>query len=157
MSTSVPHKYYGFLRIPIQVKSKKLLYALAIISLWFLVVPVLSSAIWSGPTSSSYAMTSLQSSFSGFTNEDIYGVVQGPVSNSFYFMSWIISPSVTVVRKVNQDGTLAWIASVSIDCKQKSLTVDNAESYLYFAVGNSNLIAIRLSSSTGSIIDQRKL
>ena len=58
---------------------------------------------------------------------------------------------------MNQDGTLAWITSVSIDCNQKSLTVDNAESYLYFAVGGGYLIAIRLSSSTGSIIDQRKL
>ena len=157
MSTSVPHKYYGFLRILIQAKSKKFLYALIIISLWLFVVPVLSSATCSGSTSSSYTMTSLQSSFSGYTSEHIYEVVQGLVSNSFYFMSYLSPPGHTAVRKVNPDKSLAWIASVSNVCMKRTFTVDNVESYLYFALASSSLIVIRLLSSTGSISDQREL
>ena len=59
----------------------------------------------------------------------------------------------TGIRKINQDGSLAWMAALSFNPIQKSLAVDALELYAYVSYANNPLIVVRLGASTGSIVD----
>ena len=60
------------------------------------------------------------------------------------------------VRKLNSDGTLAWMAAFLIAPAQKGLAVDSSEQYVYVACDTSPMNVIRMSSSTGTIVDVKK-
>ena len=54
---------------------------------------------------------------------------------------------------MNQDESLAWMAAISLNPIEKSLTVDILEQYVYVASYTSQLDVVRLLSTTGAIID----
>ena len=103
--------------------------------------------------SNSYLTTSDQCSFTGYTTIAL-DVVSGPVSNSLYYLYKLTQGSFyTAIRKINQDGSLAWMAVLSITPTHKSLAVDTLELYVYVSYANNPLIVVRLGASTGSIVD----
>ena len=106
--------------------------------------------------SNSFKITSEECSFSGYTTTKAYNVVYGPVSFSLYYMYFITTPNGWAIRKVNQDGSLAWMAALSFSPIIKSLTVDSSEQYVYVASYTNPIDVIKLDSSTGSIVDQRR-
>ena len=61
------------------------------------------------------------------------------------------------IRKINQDGSLAWMAALSLTPNQKSLAVDALEQNVYVNYSNYPLIIVRLEASTGSIVDAQSL
>ena len=61
------------------------------------------------------------------------------------------------MRKINPNGTLAWIAAVSFNAIMKSLIVDKNEKYLYFASFGGYPDVWRLSASTGAILDAQRM
>ena len=108
----------------------------------------------SASNSNSYLITSNQYSFTGYTITKAYNMASGPISSSLYYSySLYLSSYYTAIRKINQDGSLAWMAALSIIPIQKSLTVDALEQYVYVSYSNNPLIVIRLAASTGSIVD----
>ena len=59
----------------------------------------------------------------------------------------------TAIRKISQDGSLAWMAVLSFNPITKSLAVDTSELYIYVSSATNPLIVARLGASTGSIVD----
>ena len=112
----------------------------------------------SASNSNSYLITSDQCSFTGYTNSVNYSVVSGPVSKSLYYLYLLYVGSYSAaIRKINQDGSLAWMAALSLTPNQKSLAVDALEQNVYVNYSNYPLIIVRLEASTGSIVDAQSL
>ena len=107
-------------------------------------------------TSNSYTITSEECSFTGSSTTSAYKVVFGPVSHSLYYLYYLGTPNSWAIRKINQDGSLAWMAALSFNPIIKSLIFDSSEQYVYVASFTNPVDVVRLSSSTGSIIDQRR-
>ena len=59
----------------------------------------------------------------------------------------------TAIRKINQDGSLAWMAALSLRLIKKSLAVDALELYAFVSYYYNPLIVVRLGATTGSIVD----
>ena len=91
-----------------------------------------------------------QSSFTGPTSTQIYGVKIGPVSNSTYLMYGLSSQ--TAIRKIYANGTLNWMTGITGATLPKSLSIDAAEQSVYLCLKPNPFITISLSASTGSII-----
>ena len=120
------------------------------------IIPLCNWFACSTSTSISNTITSDQFNFTGFSSTSAHNVVLGPVSNSLYYLYHISTPSTSVVRKLNPDSYLAWMAVVSFWPIQKSLTVDPSENYAYIASNTNPLDIVRFGSSTGSIVDSQR-
>ena len=119
---------------------------------------IISLCQWSTCSSSisnSNTITSEQGNFIGYVVTTTYSVVAGPVSNSLYYLYFYRLPSFGLaIRKVNTDGSLAWMAAIiPFDSLYKSLTIDASEKYVYAAYYSSILDVVRFNSSTGAIVD----
>ena len=66
----------------------------------------------------------------------------------------LLGASNTGVIKVDQSGSMIWIASFPFDPIIKSLSVDTTEEYVYFAGWVNQLSVLRLSTQNGGIINQ---
>ena len=155
MSFSFEHLLYQSRRIPLPRSLKKwskMITWVALMLIWFN-----SLCHWftcSASSSNSYLITSNQCSFTGSSNTITSGIVSGPVSNSLYYLYILYIGSYhTAIRKINQDGSLAWMAAYSFNLIQKSLAVDTSEHYAFVSYSNNPLIVVRLEASTGSIVD----
>ena len=142
-------------RIASLYSSKK---ALKMILIAFMIIYWITESncsTWPSSGSNSNAITSEQCSFTGYTITYAYSVASGQVTNSLYYLYDIyLSPSTNwAIRKVNQDESLAWMAAISLNPIEKSLTVDILEQYVYVASYTSQLDVVRLLSTTGAIID----
>ena len=60
------------------------------------------------------------------------------------------------IRKINQDGSLAWMAAFAFQSIQKSIVVDDSENYVYIGVYTNPLDVLRISSTTGALIDAQR-
>ena len=69
-------------------------------------------------------------------------------------MLWFVGSSSTAVRKVNADGSQAWMAALGFSPILKSMTVDTAEQNVYFASGGNPIAVVWLATSNGSIVNQ---
>ena len=129
------------------------------ITKWAIILSILclmTTVHWSTcPSSTTYTITSEQCSFSGYAITSTYNVALGPVSASLYYSYNLYNnPNyMWVVRKINSDGSLAWIAALSFQQIIKSLSVDTLEQYVYVASRTSSLDVVRLGAGTGSIVD----
>ena len=74
----------------------------------------------------------------------------------------IITPSVFTstinwaIRKISQDGSLEWTAAFSSDIIMKGLAVDSIEMYAYVGWYANPLDVIRLSATSGALIDAQR-
>ena len=98
----------------------------------------------------------LKCNFTGFANDSIFAVVYGKVSKWLYYMYELYTPLPlalnAVIRKINQDGSLAWMTALPFDPIVKALSVDDSEQYVYLAGSMTNIINVaRLIASNGSI------
>ena len=124
---------------------------------------VISACIWLVLTAtcppsvpSSAAKIADQSSFTGFTNIQTYGVARGQVSNSLFYLYRIASTN-AAVRKVDAFDSQTWMASFVFDTIMKSLSVDAAEQTVYFARAGNPIMIMRMTASVGSILTQHQL
>ena len=132
-------------------------------SKWAIILSILSlitTSYWSTcPSSSttSNTITSDQCSFSGYSDTQTYNVALGPVSASLYYLYFIDTPSNNwAIRKVNPDGSLAWMAALKFWSLLKSLSVDTLEQHVYVASISDPLDVVRLGAGTGAIVDAQR-
>ena len=111
------------------------------------------------PSSSSYkhAISTEESSFSGFTQTYGFSMVEGMITHSLYYSYWIYTPDSMVIRKINANNTLEWMASFSFRPIEKSLFIDSIEQCLYIGSYTNPLNILRLSPSTGALLDAQTL
>ena len=133
------------------------------ISKWTIIVSILcliTTSYWSTCPSSSLTsnlITSDQCSFSGYAVTQTLNVVLGPVSASLYYLYYIQYPGDNwAIRKTNSEGSLAWMAALSLLPILKSLSVDALEQYVYVASTTSTLDVVRLRADTGAIVDAQR-
>ena len=132
------------------------------ITKWLIIVSILcliTTSHWSTcPSSStiSNTITSDQCSFSGYTYTETYNVALGPVSASLYYLYLINAPINWAIRKINPDGSLAWMTALSFQPIMKSLSVDALEQHVYAAGFTIPLDVVRLGAGTGSIVDAQR-
>ena len=127
-----------------------------ILMLWIMLIFI---RLWSWLTCSSSAtvsniIESSKCSFTGFTDTQIDAVVSGSISNSLYLMYFLFSPANAVIRKINQDNTVAWMTTTGkFGPTLKCLSVDLSESNVYFTSYTNSLSVWRLQTSSGAIVD----
>ena len=108
--------------------------------------------------SSQNTIVSKSNSFSGYANTLTFGVTIGPISDSVYSLFYVSTPSNAVVRKVNFDDSVAWMAAIdSFYPLRKSLSVDSNEQHVYFGRSTSTLNVWRLQWNNGAIVDAQTL
>ena len=82
--------------------------------------------------------TTEQSNFTGY-NTYTFGIAGGPVSNSLYYLYFLLSSSENAaVRKVDASGSQRWMASFAFKPIVKSLSVDATEQSVYLASFNKH-------------------
>ena len=102
--------------------------------------------------------TTEQCSFTGYTLTKTYGVAEGQVSKSLYYLYWLSTPSSSaVVRKVDASGSQTWMASFAFQPIIKCLSVDATEQSVYLSRFANPLVVLKLAASDGSIISQHQL
>ena len=116
---------------------------------------------WSTCPSSSSTLntiTSEQYSFLGYTGgTHTYKMVLGPVSASLYYLHYVFTPGGnSAIRKINLDGSLAWMAALSFWSIVKSLSVNTLEQHVYVASSSNPLDVVRLGAGTGVIVDAQR-
>ena len=125
-----------------------------------LILCLITSSHWStcpSSSSTSNTITSEQCSFSGYSYTNTHNVVLGPVSASLYFLYRIYTPgSDWAIRKVNADGSLAWMAALSFQAILKSLSVSTSEQYVYVASNANPLDVVRFGAAAGAIVDVQR-
>ena len=72
----------------------------------------------------------------------MYALYTSPTSNA-------------VIRKINTDGSLTWMASFAVYPFQKSMPIDSSEQNVYFAYMTCLITVFRLSTSTGISVSQQ--
>ena len=130
---------------------------------WVIILSILcliSTSHWStcpSSSSSSNVITSEQYIFSEYTNTFTNKVALGPVSASLYYLYYVSTPgSNWAIRKTNPDGSLAWVAALSLYPVKKSLSVDTLEQYVYVASFTNPMDVTRLGAGTGAIVDAQR-
>ena len=140
--------------------------------LFSVLLKVSNSSTCSSSASSSNAITIQRYGFKvpSNTNADtyLYSLVQGPASNTFYHLNYILGYNFsyqqnvdknytfwTVVRRVNANDSEVWRTAIDQIPNYKSLVVDSNEQYVLFS--NRQYCVIRLSAETGTFIDAKKL
>ena len=120
-------------------------------------IPLCLCAKCPDSNSSSNTITSVYDSFTGSSYVRTYGVATGSVSSSTYYTYYINFSNnfKWAIRKINVDGSQAWMAAVGYELKPKSLAVDLNEQYLYIVVFNSGLSVVKFAWSTGNIVDAK--
>ena len=88
-------------------------------------------------------------SFSGYSSSTIWRVISGPISNSLYYSYAINSPYLAVTRRINLDGTLAWMAAYSFTPDGNSLSIDSQEQNLYLISQTSPTVVVKLQALDG--------
>ena len=69
----------------------------------------------------------------------------------------VYTPDSMVIRKINANNTLEWMASFSFRPIEKSLFIDSIEQCLYIGSYTNPLNILRLSPSTGALLDAQTL
>ena len=120
-------------------------------------IPLCLCAKCPDSNSSSNTITSVYDGFTGSALVKTYGIATGSVSSSTYYMYYISFTHYFkwAIRKINFDGSLAWMAAVGYELKPKSLVVDLNEQYVYIAVFDSGLSVVKFDWSTGNIVDAK--
>ena len=118
--------------------------------------------LWNASTctssvSNSNAIITQIDSFSVSSVIKIFGIKEGTVSRSIYYMYGLTQPDYTVLRKINSDNSLNWMISISFYPIVKELSVDSNEQYLYFGGFLPYVNVLQLQASTGTIITIKRL
>ena len=114
--------------------------------------------IWSPSVSSSNAIIREQYYLSGVSDFRAYDVLSGTVSDNIYYLDVsYVSPNRVVVRKVNTDNSLIWIAAFSGISAVKGLALDLNEINVYFVYYASYLSIFKLNASDGSLVFVKNL
>ena len=121
-----------------------------------LIPSYVDAATWLASASSNTASTVIQESLSIANSKYTYGVKIGPVSSSFYYFYYLYKSNpiyTSVIRKVYQNGTQAWMTAVLFKPIEKSLSVDALEQNVYFAsLATPSVNVVRLLATDGSIV-----
>ena len=143
-----------------QSKTFKLCFRIFITTIFVLTAKISSvkTATCSSSVPSSAAITTEKCSFDGYSTTYTYGVVEGPVSNSLYYLYRLDSGSNSAaVRKVDASGSQTWMASFAFWPILKSLSVDATEQSVYLASNENPLVVLKLLASDGSVVSQHQL
>ena len=106
---------------------------------------------------STASTTTDQCNFTGSPSTYAFGYTIGPVSNNIYYFLHLSPQYKTAIRKVDESGSLTWMASFAFRQIWKSRSVDAAEQSVYIAVFVNILVVLRLATSNGSIVSQHQL
>ena len=68
----------------------------------------------------------------------------------------VTSPSPTIIKKENSDGSLAWLSSFTVTATIKGLELDSSETNLYFCRYTTTFQVFRLSASTGALVSVQR-
>ena len=129
--------------------------AVMLLILWLITTSYWST--WPSSNSASNTIASEQYSFTGYTHTATYNSVLGSVSGSLYYLYAIYDGSNHwAIRKVNSDGSFAWMASFSFPPIIKSLSIDTSEQHVYVASNANPLDVLRLGTDTGAIVDAQR-
>ena len=110
------------------------------------------------PSASPLTSISIQkNSFVGTTLTIRFSSVAGHVDNTIYFMIILDTFPRTAIRKLNISGDIMWMTVVSIKAIQKSLAIDANEQNVYFASKINPMDILKLQTSTGAIIESKRL
>ena len=63
----------------------------------------------------------------------------------------VLTLNYSAVRKVNPDGTIAWLAAVTGQSQTKSLSVDKTETNVYLGIISNPFVIVSFATTTGSI------
>ena len=146
-------------RLVLQLKPPGLCLQTLMVGLYMLTAGICSVQAASCPPSVpvSAGTTTEQSNFTGY-NTYTFGIAGGPVSNSLYYLYFLLSSSENAaVRKVDASGSQRWMASFAFKPIVKSLSVDATEQSVYLASLTSTLVVLRLSTNDGSVVSQHQL
>ena len=125
--------------------------------LFIFIVKQSFSTTWSSSVSISNAIIRYGNKYQGFSTAETYGIEVGPNSNSLYILEYISSPDQMVVRKVQTDTSISWIASFQNSPWSKTLKIDLNESNIFVATSTSPIDVLKLSSSTGEFLSANRL
>ena len=156
MSASFKHSNYHYWRILNQFFSRKKLFLPIFIAIMISLVPLSCWATCKTSNSNSYVITSVEDSFPTFTLAWTYGIVSSITSNYMYFLYKVAMTESSIVRKVNIDGSSAWMSIISFEPIIKSLALDASEQYIYFASFTAPMDVARLSANSGGIVDAQR-
>ena len=141
----------------IRRKIHKINYILLILTLMRISILLASSNWQSSSTSSSILFQ--QEGFLESTTTSGLGVKVGARTNNFYFLYYYYIPTIiySAVRRVDQNYNTIWTASISKNPYQKSLSVDLAENYIYFATQNYPITVFQLNTANGLMVSGQQL
>ena len=111
---------------------------------------LLASPTWQSSSTSSSILYQ-QEGFLESTATSGFGVKVGTKTNNFYFLYYLFVSAVahSTIRRVNQNYNAVWTADFSKNLYQKSLSVDLAENYVYFATQNYPITVFQLNAANG--------
>ena len=73
------------------------------------------------------------------------------------FILTVSSPNDCVIRKINTDGSLAWMTALgSFNPIMKSITTDGVEENVYIGAMKNPLDVLSMSATTGAIVDAQR-
>ena len=127
-------------------------------NIWMLIYLIPNShwSTCSGSSSVTNTITSNQCSYTGYSNAQTYYLASGQVSNSWYYMYYVYnSPNTWVIRKINPDESDAWMAAFYLQPVKKGFAVDLNEQYVYVADTGNPMNVVRLTASTGAVVDEQ--
>ena len=116
-----------------QFQISQFLFRTLIFSLFIMTasIPSVRPSICPSSVPASAAMTIEKYTFSSYSTSP-FGTIQGPLSNSLYFLYKLSSSIKAAVRKVDASGSQIWVACFGFEPSAKSLSVDAAEQSVYF-------------------------
>ena len=128
----------------------------AILILLF-IIPASYQSICEASSSYSNAIISDQGIITSYAETQWQSVLSGPISNSLYYLYFLNSPANSGLRKINSDGSLAWLVILPFEPIAKGLALDADEQHLFAGSYTNILDVARLGTSTGSIVDIQRL
>ena len=138
----------------IHLKKFRLSWKSFFISIWMLASSIwlIQGSICPNSVSSSLATTTDQYSFSGYREIQTVGVAVGVVSRSLYYMYKL---TLAVIQYCDCKGkwirlSCIWMSSFALRPNLKSLSVDSAETNLYFTSFMNPLLVMSLSAISWS-------
>ena len=154
--TSSINKVYSFKLTKIIKAHQKVLVFVILLWLSIFTIEAIAST-WPSSVTDATTVQREQNYYTGFSSTETYTVKPGMISNALYYSQKISSPSRLIVRKINLDNSVAWMAAFSADPVSKSLAVDPSENNVYDVYWTTPLHVLKLDWTTGAFISAKQL
>ena len=127
--------------------------SILVILILICIIPASYWSICEASSSDSNAIVSDQGIITPYAETQGLFVLSGPISNSLYYLYSLNSPANAAIRKINSDGSLAWMIILPFEPIEKGLALDTDEKHVFVGSYTNILDVVRLGSRTGSIVD----